>query len=93
MELRDRPAVGRERAPRVRRSSTVYRLHVDELRGITAFVPCPAGTRSYDAPELEHRRDMGGSHTTAEDERADDDGMAEANPPRLQGGDRTPRAR
>jgi nitroimidazol reductase NimA-like FMN-containing flavoprotein (pyridoxamine 5'-phosphate oxidase superfamily) len=93
MELRDRPTVGRERAPRVRRSSTVYGLHVDEVRGITAFVPCPAGTRSYGAPELEHLRDIGGSHTTAEDERADDDGMAEANPPRPQRGNRIPRAR
>ena len=56
MELRDRPSVGRERAPRVQRSLTVYRLHVDELRGITAFVPCPAGTRSNDAREGEQLR-------------------------------------
>lgn len=41
MELRDRPRAGR--GPRVRRRSTVFRLHVDELRGITATVPCPAG--------------------------------------------------
>ncbi|HXT17467.1 MAG TPA: pyridoxamine 5'-phosphate oxidase family protein [Gemmatimonadaceae bacterium] len=43
MELRDRASVNPRRAPRVRRSSTVFRLHVDELRGVTAFVPCPAG--------------------------------------------------
>ena len=43
MELRDSAPANLGRAPRVRRSSTVYRLHVDELRGVTAFVPCPAG--------------------------------------------------
>lgn len=45
MELRDRAAASREPGPRVRRSSTVFRLHVDELRGVTALVPCPAGER------------------------------------------------
>jgi len=40
--LRDRVPSDRERAPRVRRSSIVFRLHVDELRGVRAFVPCPA---------------------------------------------------
>jgi nitroimidazol reductase NimA-like FMN-containing flavoprotein (pyridoxamine 5'-phosphate oxidase superfamily) len=46
MELRDRASAKPRRAPRVRRSSTVYRLHVDEVRGVTAFVPCPAGGES-----------------------------------------------
>ena len=45
MELRDRVPANRERAPRVRRSSIVFRLHVDELRGVRAFVPCPPGGR------------------------------------------------
>jgi nitroimidazol reductase NimA-like FMN-containing flavoprotein (pyridoxamine 5'-phosphate oxidase superfamily) len=45
MELRDRAPVNRELAPRVRRSSIVFRLHVDELRGVRAFVPCPADAR------------------------------------------------
>jgi len=43
MELRDRASVRPQRVPPVRRSSTVFCLHVDELRGVTAFVPCPAG--------------------------------------------------
>lgn len=81
IELRDRPAVGRERAPRVERSSIVFRLHVDELRGTTTFVPCPAGARAYDLVELQHLREAGLDHTIAEDERADDDGMAEPNSP------------
>jgi len=42
MELRDLAPANPRRVSRVRRSSTVYRLHVDELRGLTAFVPCPA---------------------------------------------------
>lgn len=43
MELRDPTTTGRERKPRVRRSSIVFRLHVDELRGVSVSVPCPAG--------------------------------------------------
>jgi len=45
VELRDRATDGRERKPRVRRSSIVFRLHVDELRGVSAVVPCPARER------------------------------------------------
>ena len=39
MKLRDRATVGPERQPRLRRSSTVFRIHVDEMRGTAAFVP------------------------------------------------------
>jgi len=39
MKLRDGATGGPERQPRIRRSSTVFRIHVDEMRGITAFVP------------------------------------------------------
>ena len=39
MKLRDRATVGSERQPRIRRSSTVFRIHVDEMRGITAAIP------------------------------------------------------
>ena len=39
IELRDPAGVGSEHGPRMRRSSTVFRLHVDELRGLTASVP------------------------------------------------------
>ncbi len=56
IELRDRVPSDRERAPRVRRSSTVFRLHVDELRGVRAFVPCPAGEPTYDAGAERQRR-------------------------------------
>jgi len=82
MELRDRPRTGPDRAPRVRRASTVFRLHVDDLRGITAAVPCPAGERPYDAVETEHLREAARHQTVADDARADDDGMAESRPPR-----------
>jgi hypothetical protein len=40
IELRDRAMGGPERKRRGRPSSTVFRLHVDEMRGITALVPC-----------------------------------------------------
>ena len=82
MELRDRPSAAPERAPRVKRASTVFRLHVDELRGVTATVPCPAGERPYDAVETQHLRDAARQQTAADDARADDDGMAESHPPR-----------
>lgn len=49
MELRDRVGVRRALAPRVRRSSVVFRLHVDDVRGVRAFVPCPAGEPTHDA--------------------------------------------
>lgn len=75
MELRDRARVGAERGPRVRRSSTVFRIHVDELHGVTAYVPCPPGERPYDAVETQHLRDADRKQTAADDERADDDGM------------------
>lgn len=93
IELRDRATVGPERQPRIRRSSTVFRLHVDEMRGITAFVPCPPGERPYDALEVRHLRETGRDHTAAEDERADDDGMAEPNPPSPGRPDRSSRGR
>ena len=38
MKLRDRTTVGPERKSRIRRSSTVFRIHVDEMEGITTFV-------------------------------------------------------
>ena len=81
MELRDRPTVGRERPVDARRSLRVFRLHADEIRGVTTFVPCPAGDRAYDELELQRLRDAGRDQTAAEDERADDDGMAEPAPP------------
>ena len=42
IELRDPASAGSERRPRTRRSSMVFRLHADELRGLTASVPCHA---------------------------------------------------
>jgi nitroimidazol reductase NimA-like FMN-containing flavoprotein (pyridoxamine 5'-phosphate oxidase superfamily) len=82
MELRDRAPVNPERAPRVRRTSTVFRLHVDELRGVTAFVPCPAGERLDDASEMQPLHEAGREQTAGEDERADDDGMPAQEQPR-----------
>jgi nitroimidazol reductase NimA-like FMN-containing flavoprotein (pyridoxamine 5'-phosphate oxidase superfamily) len=81
MELRDR-AAGPERKARGRRSSTVFRLHVDEMRGITALVPCPARDRSFDDRETQHSREARRDQTAAEDTRAAADGVAAANPPR-----------
>jgi nitroimidazol reductase NimA-like FMN-containing flavoprotein (pyridoxamine 5'-phosphate oxidase superfamily) len=81
LALRDRPRVGPTRAPRVQRVSTVFRLHVEDLQGSITFVPCPAGSRAYDALEVQHLRTVGRDHTADEDSRADDDGMAEPNPP------------
>ena len=47
MELRDRPTVLRELAPPGHRSSTVYGLHVDERRGITATAADENAPRRY----------------------------------------------
>ena len=93
IELRDRATVGPEGEPRIQRTSTVFRLHIDEMRGITAVVPCPPGERPYDALELRHLRETGRDHTAGEDARADDDGMAEPNPPSPGRPDRSSRIR
>lgn len=77
IELRDRPVAGVADDASSRRSSVVYRLHADEMRGLTVFVPCPAPDRPYDEQELQYFRDAGREQTLADDERADDDGMAE----------------
>jgi nitroimidazol reductase NimA-like FMN-containing flavoprotein (pyridoxamine 5'-phosphate oxidase superfamily) len=51
MELRDRTTRDREARPHVRRSLTVFRLHVDELRGVSASVPCPASGRPHETTD------------------------------------------
>lgn len=79
--LRDRVAVGRPAGARTERTSTVFRLHADEMQGTTVFVPCPAGERAYDEVELQLLRERARTQTAGDDERADDDGMAEPNPP------------
>jgi len=81
-ELRDRAMVGPQRKPRGRRSSTVFRLHVDEMRGITALVPGPARDRSFDDRENQHVRQTGRDQSAPEDARATADSVAEAVPPR-----------
>ena len=81
VELRDRAEIGSPRAPRIQRSSTVFRMHVDEMHGVRAHVPCPPGQRPYSPSELQNLRDSTRSHSAGEDSRADDDGMAEPNPP------------
>jgi hypothetical protein len=88
-ELRDRSSVGRGKKGRVSRTSIVFRLHCDEMRGLTTFVPCPAGERPYDAVELQHIRDAAREHTANEDERGDDDGMAQPNAPAASRSDRS----
>ena len=77
MQLRDRAMVGPQRKPRGRRSSTVFRLHVDEMRGITALVPRPASDRSFDDRENQHVRETERDQTAAEGKRAAADSVAE----------------
>jgi nitroimidazol reductase NimA-like FMN-containing flavoprotein (pyridoxamine 5'-phosphate oxidase superfamily) len=79
MELRDRSSTVRSTEDHGSRTSTVFRLHCDDMRGVTTFVPCPAGERPFDAAELQHMRDAGREHTVTEDERGDDDGMPQSN--------------
>jgi nitroimidazol reductase NimA-like FMN-containing flavoprotein (pyridoxamine 5'-phosphate oxidase superfamily) len=79
--LRDRAPIASTSRPRVPRTSTVYRLHADTIEGTRTFVPCPPGERPYDAAELQQLSDIRRSHTASDDDRADDDGMAEAPEP------------
>jgi hypothetical protein len=51
------------------------------MEGSVTHVPCPAGQRPYDDVELDYLRAAGRQHTTADDSRADDDGMAAPEPP------------
>lgn len=53
--LRDPATGGTARAPRVRRSLAVFRLHPDALSGVTVFVPCPtAGPSANTSHERSH---------------------------------------
>ena len=79
--LRDRAAVGRSAETHTERTSTVFRVHAEELQGSIVFVPCPAGERAYDDVELQLLRERTRAQTAGDDERADDDGMAEPTPP------------
>lgn len=80
IELRDRATVGRSVAEHADRTTTVFRVHADEIQGTIVFVPCPAGERAYDDVELQLLRERARTQTVGDDERADDDGMA-SNPP------------
>lgn len=51
MDLRDRQFATRSRDHHQARTSTVFRLHCDEMRGVTTLVPCPAGERPLDAAD------------------------------------------
>lgn len=77
-ELRDRAPVGSRTVLRAPRTATVFRIHADETRGVRTFVPCPAGDRPYDAAEREYLSADARDRTDADDQRADNDGMAEA---------------
>jgi nitroimidazol reductase NimA-like FMN-containing flavoprotein (pyridoxamine 5'-phosphate oxidase superfamily) len=57
MEVRDRATAAPARKPRIRQSSVVFRLHIDDLSGVTAFVPCPAGGGSPVPFEAQRRRE------------------------------------
>lgn len=79
--LRDRTMVGRTEEAHGERTTTVFRVHAEEMQGTIVFVPCPAGERVYDEVELQLLRERARTQTAGDDERADDDGMAEPNPP------------
>jgi nitroimidazol reductase NimA-like FMN-containing flavoprotein (pyridoxamine 5'-phosphate oxidase superfamily) len=79
--LRDRSRVGRSAPQHVPRTLIVYRLHTDEVRGTSTFVPCPAGDRPYDDVEVEILRTVNRDQSESDDARADDDGMAEPSAP------------
>lgn len=93
VKLRDRASIGRTKTDNVSRTSTVFRMHCDEIRGMTTCVPCPAGERPYDAMELQHIREAARDHTVSEDERGDDDGMAQPNAPSSSPSSRSSRSR
>lgn len=76
--LRDRVRVGPRARPR-QRKLTVFRLHIEEMQGSITLVPCPAGQRPYDDAEVEYLRATSREHSSGEDSRADDDGMAAPN--------------
>jgi nitroimidazol reductase NimA-like FMN-containing flavoprotein (pyridoxamine 5'-phosphate oxidase superfamily) len=78
LKLRDRTSVNRVRDEEEARTSTVYRLHVDDMQGVTTFVPCPAGDRPYDANQLRRLDDSSAAPSMVDDARADDDGMTHA---------------
>lgn len=73
--LRDRARVGPRTRPR-QRTLAVFRLHIEEIQGSITLVPCPAGERPYDDAEVEYLRVTSREHSSGDDSRADDDGMA-----------------
>jgi nitroimidazol reductase NimA-like FMN-containing flavoprotein (pyridoxamine 5'-phosphate oxidase superfamily) len=79
--LRDRAKVGPKTTQPRDRTLTVFRLRTEEMEGSVTHVPCPAGERPYDDLEMDYLRVAGREHTTADDSRADDDGMAAPEPP------------
>ena len=74
LRLRDRVPQPMPRPRRDSRTSIVFRLHVDALRGSTTFVP-PAG--GEDVSEAPHSHAASPAESSDEDARADDDGMPE----------------
>ena len=78
LKLRDRTSVNRVRDEEEARISTVYRLHVDDMQGVTTFVPCPASDRPYDANRQRRPDDSSTAPTVVDDARAGDDGTTHA---------------
>jgi nitroimidazol reductase NimA-like FMN-containing flavoprotein (pyridoxamine 5'-phosphate oxidase superfamily) len=74
--VRDRAPTAARRSQMTARTSTVFRLHVDELRGYTTLVPCPAGEVDPVKSSHEHQV-VSRAESVGDDARADDDGMAE----------------
>jgi nitroimidazol reductase NimA-like FMN-containing flavoprotein (pyridoxamine 5'-phosphate oxidase superfamily) len=85
LRLRDRVPRTITRPRRDSRTSIVFRLHVDTLRGSTTVVPCPAG--GEDVSAALHSHASGSAESSGDGARADDDGMREPRDDRPSSGD------
>jgi nitroimidazol reductase NimA-like FMN-containing flavoprotein (pyridoxamine 5'-phosphate oxidase superfamily) len=75
IRLRERVPAVTSRPRRDSRTSIVFRLHVDSLRGSTTVVPSPAGGDGALRALHNHTRNQ--AESSGDDARADDDGMRE----------------
>jgi nitroimidazol reductase NimA-like FMN-containing flavoprotein (pyridoxamine 5'-phosphate oxidase superfamily) len=79
LRLRDQPADAETPVRKTPRSSIVFRMHIDHLRGVTSLVPATGGNRAPHAtPHIHRPRSQ--AESAADGARADDDGMREPRP-------------
>ena len=85
--LRERLPMTAARRRWEERVSTVFRIHVDELRGRTILVPCPPQTSdSTAAGSRAPRRSVSPAHSVADQARADEARADQAHMERTRGG-------